>query len=103
MAKIKLVAEPTYKETVEIPVPGGEVSEIEVTFKHRTRDDMKAFVDKAKDMTDPDLVQAVVAGWDLDEPFNDANVKTLLQNYHGAAGAIWHKYVTSLAGYRAKS
>lgn len=104
MAKLKLVVDPTFAETVDVPVPGGEVAQIEVTFKHRTRDEMESLVrDEVKDMDDVALVQAVASGWDLDEPFEIKHIKTLTQNYHHAALAIWQCYLTSLAGHRTKN
>lgn len=98
MAKLTLVASPAFSVTVHIPVPGADPAEVQITYKHRTREQLKQLVDEAKDMKDPDLIEAIASGWDLAEPFNRANIDTLLQNYHAAARAAWHTYLDEITG-----
>lgn len=95
MAKLTLNASPTFKAKVEIPVAGSdEAAEIEFVFKHRTRDDLDKWMNETGD--DLQKVMDMASGWDLPDKFTDANVKTLLQNYFGAAAAIVTAYLGEL-------
>jgi len=49
MAKIKLIPEPTFTAKVPVPVPGGKPVEVEFTFLHRKRDEVKARIDANSD------------------------------------------------------
>lgn len=100
MAKLTLVASPTFTAPTRIPVPGAEPAEVEFTYKHRTRDQLKQLIDEAKGMKDPELIEAIASGWDLAEPFNRANIETLLQNYYAAGRAAWHTYLDEITGQR---
>jgi hypothetical protein len=42
----------------------------------------------------------MVAGWDLEDEFTEANVTTLLENYIGAALATFQKYIDELVQAR---
>ncbi len=100
MAKLTLVASPNFSAITRIPVPGSEPAEVQITYKHRTREQLKQLFDEIKDMKDAELIEAIASGWDLTEPFNRANIETLLQNYHAAARAAWNTYLDELAGQR---
>lgn len=98
MAKLSLKANPTFKAKVGIPVAGGEAVEVEFTFKHRTRDDLNAWLKESKD--DVTGILEMAEGWDLAEPFDKENVELLVQNYIGAPKALIEKYLDEL--YQAK-
>lgn len=112
MATLKLKANPTFHEKVGIPVHGGDPVEVDFEFKHRTRTEFSAFCKEldektaasntAEEIVDADVwyVMQTVAGWELTDAFTAENVKTLLQNYQGAAGAIAEKYTQSLMQVR---
>lgn len=100
MAKLTLAVAPTFSATTRIPVPGAEPAEVQITYKHRTREQLKQLVDEAKNMKDPELIEAIASGWDLAEPFNRVNIETLVQNYYVAARAIWHTYLDEITGQR---
>lgn len=100
MPTLKLVAEPTFKSKVAIPVAGGRSEEVEFEFKHRTRTDLAKWMEGAKDRTDADSVMGTVIAWDLEDKFTKANVERLLENYHGAARAIASTYLSELMALR---
>lgn len=101
MAKLKLIADPTFTAKVAIPVAGGDPVDVEMTFKHRTRDEfMEHAKASAKYKDDTELVMSVAVGWGLDDAFNAANVKLLVQNHHGSAQAIASAYVNELTKAR---
>jgi hypothetical protein len=102
-AKLSLAVAPTFKATVQIPVPGGRSAAVEFVFKARTRDEFKEFLEILKDAEDVEMILDVASGWDLDEPFDKANINKLVQSYMGAARAILDVYISELTGARAKN
>lgn len=94
MSKLKLVANPTFKSVVAIPTAGAAPSDVEFTFRHRTRDALKEFLDKQAD--DVDAVLQMACAWDLEEAFDKNSVETLVQNHLGATKAIFDKYMDEL-------
>lgn len=101
---LKLKAEPTFKASVKIPLPGGGESDpVGLTFKHRTKSELKAFLARLNGPTPPADVDSffeVVAAWDLADEFTRANVELLLENYGRAASVIADAYVRELLGLR---
>lgn len=93
-AKFKLDPAPTFEAPVEIPVPGAEPAKLVFKFKHKTKDEVTALY--AESPEDAKLMAAILAGWELDDEFNAANIDRLLQNYHGAATAISTAYLIAL-------
>lgn len=99
----KLDPNPTFEATVKIPAPGGESCDLACVFKHRTRDELQAFVEKATsgEWSDLEATLEFLAGWkDADAEFSREAVFKLLQNYHGAAGALYRKYLEELTQAR---
>lgn len=103
MAKLKLNPEPTFKAKVGIPVPGSRPAEVLFTFKHRTRDEVIAWMEGSRDDTDVDSVLDVVVGWELEDEFNRENVERLCNNYPGSGLVIVSAYLDELRGARVKN
>lgn len=103
MATLKLNPDPQFKASVDIPVAGGKPSPVEFVFKHRTVSQLDEFVRSREDVKDIDTVMDLAAGWNLTDEFNRENVETLLQNYGGAAMAIYNTYIEELVGARRKN
>lgn len=103
MAKIKLDADPTFSCAVPIPVPGKGIVDVQFTFKHRSREQVLAWVNEAKDNGDVATVKAVATGWELDDEFTDENIAKLCSNYAGAGFAIVQTYLDELRGARVKN
>jgi hypothetical protein len=103
MAKLQLKAEPTFQASVGIPVAGGEAVPVLLTFKHRTRTELDAFIKSRPKKSDAESFMDMVQGWDLEDEFTEANVKTLLENYIGAALATFHAYIDQLVQAKAKN
>jgi len=102
MAKTKfsLNAAPTFKATVAIPVPGGEEAPIVVTFRHKTREEFKGFIDSLEGKKQPEALAEIMVGWDLDDEFNTDNLQKLTDNYLGASEAIITRYIEELTRAR---
>lgn len=103
MARLTLNPAPTFKAMVDICRPGLADEKIEVTFKHRTRDELDVFIKQMENMSIEDQVMAVASGWDLADAFNFENVKLLGQNYITAPMAIRDKYITELIKAKEKN
>ena len=97
--KFTLVASPTFKAKVMIPVAGSQPAPIEFIFKHRDTDVFKEWMDNLKGSTDDvELIKDIASGWDLDDPFDDENILMLTQNYMGSARAVVEKYIAENTG-----
>lgn len=87
---------PTFKYDVVINSPFGE-GKIKIEFKHKGRKALKELFDSLTDAESPrsdiDLIVEIAAGWEgVDEKFSRASLETLLDNYPGAASAIFAAY-----------
>jgi hypothetical protein len=95
--KFTLVPQPTFKHKVKMPIPGAGFVDVEFIFKHRTKTEFQEFMEKAKDQTDDvALVMDVASGWELEESFDKDNIEKLVDNYTGAARAIFSTYVDEI-------
>jgi hypothetical protein len=100
--KFTLVPQPTFKKKVKMPIPGADFVDVEFTFKHRNKTEFQEFMEAAKDQADDvALVMDVASGWELAESFDKDNVEKLVDNYVGAARAIFTTYVDELIKARA--
>jgi len=100
MAKLHLKAAPTFTAKVGIPVAGGPAVDVMFTFRHRTRKQIEAFTKERADKTDVQSFMDMVVSWDLDDPFNEANVAELLDNYIGAAVVAFQVYLDEIVKVR---
>jgi hypothetical protein len=103
MPKLTLVAAPTFKATVGIPVAGSEPVPVEFTFKHRTKSALDEFVKSRVDQSDVDSFMAMVEGWELTDPYNRESVELLLENYIGTGLATFRVYLDQLVQNRIKN
>lgn len=97
---LKLKADPTFKASVPIPIPGGDAVPVEFEFKHMTKDALSAFMEKQQKGggSFDTIAQEVVVGWSgVDEAFSKKALGVLLQNYIGAGMAIATAYATELS------
>ncbi|MDQ0082944.1 phage gp29-like protein [Variovorax boronicumulans] len=103
MAKLKLNPEPTFPAKVEIHVPGKEPAEIEFTFKHRDREELKDFAEAMKQMEDVDIILNLATAWDLTDPFSKESVEVLVKKYYTAPKATFDTYLRELTGAKEKN
>lgn len=102
MAKTKftLNPNPTFKEKVQMPVPGAGLVPVEFTFKHKTRDEFKAFLDGLADRDDLDVIMEISSGWELEEPFDREHVGQMAERYIGSTHAVVTTYMEALTKAR---
>jgi hypothetical protein len=98
---LKIAADPTFDRKVGIPLKDGtRTLDVTFTFRHRTKDELDAFLKDKASMSNVDAVLAMVVGWEFDDEFNRENVERLLQMHIGAVQAIPTAYVAGLYGVR---
>lgn len=106
-AIFKLQPAPTFTVPVEIPRHGEEPAKIKVTFKHKSREDLKDFMERAGQSDasqDVALICEMIAGWEgPDMEFCDEAIQLLIQNYQGAVSALVQAYAMELTQARRKN
>lgn len=103
MSVLKLKPNPTFRAKVSIQVAGDEPATLLVTFKHRTRDQLDAWLKESQGRDDVSSILEIAEGWDLLEPFDADNVRFLVQNYIGAPVALVESYIAELTKAKAKN
>jgi hypothetical protein len=103
MARLSIVAAPTFKAVVSIPVAGGAPVDVEFTFKHRTKAAMSEFISSREGKTDGESLMEMISGWDFAEDLTPGSAETMLQNYIGAALPIYRTYIEELAQAKTKN
>ena len=104
MAKLSITAAPTFKATVQIPVPGARPAPVEFVFRTKTRPEFKDFMESLdRKESDAEVICEIASGWDLAEPFDKENVAELCDNYLGAARAVLETYFTTVTGAKEKN
>lgn len=103
MAKLKLQAAPSFSANVGIPAAGGAVTEVNMTFRHRTKTELDAFIKDRVGKSDADSFMEMVTGWELEDPFTRESVELLLENYIGAAQATFLEYIDQLVQAKRKN
>lgn len=101
---LKKIPNPTFKQTVEIPVPGEKPEKVDFDFNYKSKSAYKTFMDAMKDREDEETIAELIAKWPLDEVFgkpSKESVAELFDAYPGAPGAIFSAYVKGLHQGRA--
>ncbi|MNO64407.1 hypothetical protein D3C76_551350 [compost metagenome] len=101
--KFSLKAAPTFKKSVDLPVHGGDAVAVEFEFKHRTRDDLDAWLKDIKEKSDAEVLAGCVVGWDLSDKCEAESFELLTQNYAGTGPAITKAYVDEILQARRKN
>jgi hypothetical protein len=103
MTKLALKANPTFTTKVSIPRAGEPPVDVGMTFKHRRKTELIEFQNTLDKRTDPESFMEMVTAWDLEDPetsqptpFNTNTVTEFLEEYIGAAWAVYDKYRTEL-------
>ena len=107
----KLVPNPTFTAPVNLTVPGQESpAQIELEFRHKTPDALKAWFEDGKAKTTAEALGEVVSGWsgvldEKDKPlaYSSELLAALLQNYPASGTEILTAYVNRLTESRAKN
>lgn len=114
--KFSIKRDPTFTTTVNLPAPGQAPVPVSFTFKWMDRESLakfhderkafaEAFFEKAKagaanaeiakmavDFEVPQL-KSIIVGWDIEEEFNDENLRALVESGSELPGAIVNGYL----------
>ena len=103
-AKFSLAANPTFPSVVDFERAGNVPSiPVNLTFKHRTKDELDKFINERGEKTDVQFFLEMVSTWDLEEPLNSENVQTLLQNHPPNGVIVFKRYISDLLQAKAKN
>lgn len=107
---LKLQPAPTFKSSVEIPVPGDKPVSVGWTFKYRDQDQMQEFLfgDGAKARASLPAAEAnaealmdIATDWsNVDTAFSAEAVSIFVKRYPSAAGMVMAKYIAEVSGAR---
>lgn len=106
---LKVIAAPTFQGTARITVHGqAEPALIRVTWKHKSREEYDAWLASAASFADKGgdaaFLCEVMADWgDVDMPFSQANLNTLLGQYAASGGELLAAYQSDLLASRIKN
>ena len=101
----KLQPNPTFKARAPINIPGkSKPEEIEIEFKHMSREQVKEFFEAVTGKTDAEAIGEIVVGWSgVDAPYSADALATLLDNFPSAAASIFETFRTELFEARRKN
>lgn len=100
MPSLKAIVSPTFKVKVKLPVPGEEPAQVDFTFRHRTRDELKAWLSSGQERSDVDSIMEMVTAWGFEEPLNRENVSDLVQRCIGSPVVLVQTYIEELTKAR---
>lgn len=83
-------------------LPNGEDAEIVFKVKHVPAKEFQELTQR-EGIKDPEFIQALATGWDLEEEFNEENIVELVSLFPGAVVALIQGYLAALAGQRVKN
>lgn len=103
-----LQPKPTFKATIEIPIPGGTSGKINFEFKRlgkkAIRELFNSLQDESVQREDADVLSELIADWSgVDEKFSKEALEVLCDAYPGATTAILIGYNKEMLEGRAKN
>lgn len=100
----KINPDPTFWETVEIPMPGGKVGKIKIEFVFKDRDEYSDFFKEQEGKKDSEALPLLIRNWSgADGEYSPEALGRLLKNYPRAGLAITSVYRDSLFGAERKN
>lgn len=94
----------TFKTKVHIPVPGQKDGIVEFEFNYMDREQITKFQETLVRRDDDESLLDIVIGWNgVDEDFSPESFAKMLNNYPGAAAAIWGKYLDEVRFAKTKN
>lgn len=103
-SKFKLTPDPTFVAPVNIHVPGGTPHPVKFTFKYRTPDEYREFIESIRTVDDGVVwIRGMATGWDLPEEFSDENISEFVNSRFGVTEVVVRGYATGLMGAREKN
>ena len=104
----QLQPKPTFKAVVTIPTFDGE-AKVTFVFNHKGRKELRAFFERLtaegeNPLQDVDAISELVSDWvGVDQKYDRASLELMLDNYPGAASAIFSTYNKAVIEGRSKN
>jgi len=107
----RITPNPTFAVTVKVPVIGQEApSLLKLVFRRKSREELVAWVDRARAGATRAMLCEVIAGWEEVEddagnpvPYSEEGMSALLGDYPDAPLAIFNAYIAQLPEFREKN
>ena len=107
----KLNPSPTFVAQVPLSVPGmPEPLDIAVTFKHKNKTALKAWMAGASGKDDAVVLNEVISGWSglqddagAEVPYSITSLTELLNNYAASHGELFRAYLRELTEAKRKN
>ena len=104
MAAFNLDPAPTFGADVPITRPELDAPALlPITFRHQSRDDLKAWVAGIAEKGDAASLHEVIVGWDASGPYSREALDKLLADFPPSANELIHGYLRALTESRAKN
>lgn len=100
--KVSLSRLPDFKLPVTFTAPNGDDATVVFVVKHKTANELEKFFDR-ENVKNHEIINEVATSWDLEEEFNEENVKQLADLFLGVSPAFVNAYMQALAGNRVKN
>lgn len=105
----KLTPSPTFKFAVQIREPGGDTFRtLPLVGKHKSRKDLKAWIESAPGRADDEFLADALVGWEVVDdagqpvPFSREALATLIDTWPTAGDDIYQAYLRELTEARKK-
>ena len=100
MSLLSLIPPETFDLPVSIPRAGHPPAVVRFTFRRRMRSEMLALTEELRRLDDAPCILRVAVDWELSDPFNAENVRTLCETLPGAGYAVVQAYLDATFGHR---
>lgn len=100
----KLQPNPTFKARAPISIPGHKPAEIEIEFKHLSREKSREFFENIAGKTDAEALGEIVVGWSgVDQAYSEEALAVLLDNFPSSAASIFETFRRELFEAKTKN
>ena len=101
----RLEPNPSFWARVALSIPGKEKpAYIEIEFKHKSRENLKEFLESLSDRDDLEALSEIITNWKgVDADFSRENLSEMLANYPKAAHEIFSVYHEEMLEARRKN
>lgn len=101
---LKLTPNPTFTVGVGIAVAGEPDISINITYRRKTKAELRDFAESLKTREDLDVISEIVAGWDgVEVEFSPESLAVVLDIYPGAAVSLIDAYLHEIGRAKTKN
>lgn len=103
--KVKLGKMKDFFMPVQFNAHDGEEMEMKFKVRHMKRDEFLAQMqaEGSEKLDDTQFIMMLASDWDLEEKFNEENVKELVELFPAITLGLTQEYLTAMVGQRVKN